>query len=146
MRKPSARIRSHTTTTSSTRRQRKAPSTRQAVSKDVQRLALAIGAVALDKKASRVEIIDVRDKVDYADYVIVMSGRSDRQVKALARHIETELASTQGTKPLSTEGMTQASWVLIDYGDVVVHIFHDDTRDYYDLESLWMDAKRVPLE
>lgn len=108
-------------------------------------MALTIGAVALDKKASRVEIIDVRGKVDYTDYVIVMSGRSDRQVAALARNIETELATKHHTKPISTEGLPQASWVLLDYGDVVVHIFHEDAREYYDLESLWMDAKRLEV-
>lgn len=144
MTKPSARLRTNNIPLK--KRARKTAVPRGSVKKSIQQLALTIGAVALDKKASRVEIIDVRDKIDYTDYIIVMSGRSDRQVAALARHIETELASKHGIKPLSSEGMPQASWVLIDYGDVVVHIFHDDTRAYYDLESLWMDAARIAMD
>lgn len=142
--KPSPRLKPNTLPLK--KRARKTAPPRNPVKKSIQQLALSIGAIALDKKASRVEIIDVRDKIDYTDYIVVMSGRSDRQVAALARHIETELASQHGIKALSSEGMPQASWVLIDYGDVVVHIFHDDTRAYYDLESLWMDATRLSVE
>lgn len=106
--------------------------------------ALAIAAAALDKKALSVEIIDVRGKVDYADYLVVMSGGSDRQVNALARNIDTELKK-QGIRCTSIEGLPQGAWVLMDFGDVVVHIFHADTRGYYDLESLWFEAARVDL-
>jgi ribosome-associated protein len=143
MKKSSPRLR--TSTAPLPKRLRNSPTPRTTIKKNIQQLALTIGAVALDKKASRVEIIDVRGKVDYTDYVIVMSGRSDRQVAALARNIETELATKHHTKPISTEGLPQASWVLLDYGDVVVHIFHEDAREYYDLESLWMDAKRLEV-
>jgi len=108
-------------------------------------VALAIAEAGLDKKALEVEIIDVRGKVDYADYVVVMSGRSDRQVSALARNIEEELKAKGKLPCLSIEGLPQGSWVLMDFGDVVVHIFHEDTRGYYDLESLWIDAARVTL-
>ncbi len=112
----------------------------------VRELALAIAAAGLDGKALNVEIIDVRGKVDYSDYVVVMSGRSDRQVNALGRNIEDELKAKHGARCLGIEGMPQGSWLLMDYGDVVVHIFHEDTRGYYDLETLWMDAARVPVE
>ena len=116
---------------------------------DVQRdnarkLALAVATVGLEHSALNVEIIDVRGKVDYADYVVVMSGRSDRQVSALARHIESELEKKLGERCLAVEGLPTASWLLMDFGDVVVHIFHEDTRGYYDLETLWLDAARVP--
>jgi len=116
---------------------------------DVQRdtarkLALAVATVGLEHSALNVEIIDVRGKVDYADYVVVMSGRSDRQVSALARHIEGELEKKLGERCLAVEGLPTASWLLMDFGDVVVHIFHEDTRGYYDLETLWLDAARVP--
>jgi len=107
-------------------------------------LALAIGHSALDKKALDVEIIDVTGKVDYADFVVVMSATSDRQANAIAKNIDTEL-SRQGTKANSIEGLPQGAWVLMDYGDVVVHIFHQDTRGYYDLEALWYDAERVQV-
>jgi len=109
-------------------------------------LALRVAEAALDKKAARIEIIDVRGKVDYTDYVVVMSGRSDRQVAAIARGIEEDLKSKYGARCSGVEGLPQGNWVLLDFGDVVVHIFHQDTRDYYDLEALWLDADRVEFE
>lgn len=108
-----------------------------------KKTALAVAGAALDKKALNVEIIDVHGKVDYADYVVVMSGRSDRQVAAIARGVEDELKANHKTRCLSVEGLSAGTWVLMDFGDVVVHIFHEDTRGYYDLESLWIDAARV---
>jgi ribosome-associated protein len=107
--------------------------------------ALAIANAALEHKALNVQIIDVRGKVDYSDYVVIMSGRSDRQVAALARNIEETLAG-RGMRCLGVEGLPHASWLLMDYADVIVHIFHEDTRGYYDLEHLWIDAARVPTE
>jgi ribosome-associated protein len=109
-------------------------------------LALKVAEAALDKKAARIEIIDVRGKVDYTDYVIVMSGRSDRQVAAIARGIEEDLKHKYGSRCSGVEGLPQGNWVLLDFGDVVVHIFHQDTRGYYDLEALWLDADRVEFE
>jgi ribosome-associated protein len=109
-------------------------------------LAFRIAEAALDKKARRIEIIDVRGKVDYTDYVVVMSGRSDRQVAAIARGIEEDLRRKYGARCAGVEGLPQANWVLLDFGDVVVHIFHQDTRGYYDLEGLWLDAERVEFE
>jgi ribosome-associated protein len=107
--------------------------------------ALAIAEGALDKKALNVEIIDVRGKVDYADYVVVMSGSSDRHVNAIARGVEEAVRERGLGRCLGTEGLPQGQWVLMDFGDAVVHIFHQDMRGYYDLESLWMDAARVNL-
>jgi ribosome-associated protein len=109
-------------------------------------VALAIAEAGLDKKALNVEIIDVRGKVDYADYVVVMSGRSDRQVNAIARGVEEDLSKKHGVRCLGIEGLPQAHWVLMDFADVVVHVFHDDARGYYDLESLWIDAARIEVE
>lgn len=111
-----------------------------------RKLALAIAEAALDRKALHVEIIDVAGKVDYSDYVVVMSGRSDRQVSALAKNLAGDVEAKTHTRCLSVEGLPQASWVLMDFGDVIVHIFHEDTRGYYDLESLWIDAPRVAVE
>lgn len=107
-------------------------------------LALGIAQAALDKKALDVEIIDVTGKVDYADYVVVMSATSDRQANAIAKNIDSAL-SARGSRANSIEGLPQGAWVLMDYGDVVVHIFHEDTRGYYDLEALWYDAERVQV-
>ncbi len=118
-----------------------APKARKNPARD---LALAIAEAALDKKALQVEIIEVADKVDYADYVVVMSATSDRHANALAKNVDTEMAA-KGIKANSIEGLPQGAWVLMDFGDVVVHIFHEDTRGYYDLEALWYDAARVPV-
>ncbi|MBX3272205.1 MAG: ribosome silencing factor [Sandaracinaceae bacterium] len=108
--------------------------------------ALAIAASALERKALNVVILDVAGKVDYADYVVVMSGRSDRQVAAIAKNVEQDVKEKLGVRCLSVEGLPQASWVLMDFGDVIAHVFHEDTRGYYDLESLWVDAPRVPVD
>jgi ribosome-associated protein len=110
-----------------------------------RKVALAIAEAALDSKALNVEIIDVRGKVDYSDFIVVMSGRSDRQVNALGRNIEEAVEAKHGARCLGIEGMPQGTWLLMDYGDVVVHIFHEDTRGYYDLETLWIDAARIPV-
>lgn len=108
--------------------------------------ALAIAAAALERKALNVVILDVVGKVDYTDYVVVMSGRSDRQVAAIAKNVEADVKKKTGVRCLSVEGLPQASWVLMDFGDVIAHVFHEDTRGYYDLESLWVDAARVPVD
>lgn len=120
----------------------KAPPTQNAAARAV---ALAIAEAALEKKAVNVEIIDVAGKVDYADYVVVMSGTSDRQVSALARGITEDVEKKTKTKCVGVEGLPGGAWVLMDFGDVVVHIFHHDVRGYYDLESLWIDASRVAV-
>lgn len=111
-----------------------------------RKLSLAIAAAGLENKALNVEIIDVRGKVDYADYVIVMSGRGERQVAALAGHVEREISRNLGVRCSGVEGLPQGAWVLMDYGDVIVHIFHEDTRGYYDVEALWIDAARVSVD
>jgi ribosome-associated protein len=115
----------------------------QEVDDRARNLAMAIAGVGLEYKALNVEIIDVRGKVDYSDYVVVMSGRSDRQVNALGRHIEEEVQKQHHARCQGVEGMPSGTWLLMDYGDVIVHIFHEDTRGYYDLETLWIDAARV---
>jgi ribosome-associated protein len=120
----------------------------RAVSKDkdaARPVALAVANAALEHKALNVQIIDVRGKVDYSDYVVIMSGRSDRQVSALARNIE-ETLDKRGMRCIGVEGLPHAAWLLMDYGDVIVHIFHQDMRGYYDLETLWMDAARVAVD
>ena len=83
-------------------------------------------------------------RVDYADFLVLMSGRSDRHVAALSQAIEDALRK-KGRRALSVEGLPNASWVLMDFGDVVVHVFQDDARSTYDLDGLWMDARRIPV-
>ncbi|MFT3772060.1 MAG: ribosome silencing factor [Minicystis sp.] len=107
-------------------------------------LALALAAAGIDKKAIGIEILDVTGKVDYADYLVVMTGRSDRHVNAIATGIEDAMRKRK-MAPLSMEGLTGATWVLIDFGDVVVHVFQEDARAVYDIEGLWIDASRIPV-
>jgi ribosome-associated protein len=111
---------------------------------DACKLALVIAAAALDKKALAVEILDVVGKVDYADFLVLMTGRSNRHVDSLAQAIE-EACTKKKRRALSVEGTGSAAWVLIDFGDVVVHIFQEEARGLYDIEGLWLDAKRLPV-
>jgi ribosome-associated protein len=107
-------------------------------------LALVVATAALEKKAVAVEILDVRGKIDYADFLVLMTGRSARQVDALAQAIE-EACAKKRQRALSVEGLPAAAWVLIDFGDVVVHVFQEQARGLYDIEGLWLDAKRLPV-
>jgi ribosome-associated protein len=107
-------------------------------------LALVVAAAALDKKALAIEILDVVGKVDYADFLVLMTGRSNRHVDALAQAIEEECAKKK-QHALAVEGLPAAAWVLIDFGDVVVHIFQEQARGLYDIEGLWLDARRLPV-
>jgi ribosome-associated protein len=110
--------------------------------KEAQRMALLVAEAGLDKKASEVEIIDVTGKVDYADYLVLMSGTSDRHVTAIAEAVDTGLAK-KGFRSISVEGLPRGEWVLIDFVDVVVHVFQERLRALYDLDGLWMDARRL---
>lgn len=120
------------------------PVSSSVASDGAREVAVAIAVAALDKKAHALEILDVAGKVDYADFLVLMSGKSDRQVAALAQGIEDALRR-KGKHALSIEGLPHAVWVLMDFGDVVVHVFQEDSRQLYDLDGLWMDARRIPL-
>jgi ribosome-associated protein len=110
--------------------------------KDAQRMALLVAEAGLDKKASEVEIIDVTGKVDYADYLVLMTGNSDRHVASIAEAVDSGLAK-RGFRAISVEGLPRGEWVLIDFVDVVVHVFQERLRALYDLDGLWMDARRL---
>ena len=100
---------------------------------------------ALGMKAMYPTVLDVHELSSVADYFIICSGRSNRQVKAIAEHINIELKK-QDIRPLSKEGMDDGHWVLMDYGHVIIHIFYEPVRSFYDLEGLWIDAKRIETE
>ena len=108
-------------------------------------LAICIAVAAIEKKALGIEILDVAGRVDYTDFLVLMTGRSDRHVASLAQGIEEALRVQKSKKPFAVEGLPQARWVLMDFGDVVVHVFQDEVRKLYDLEGLWMDAHRLPV-
>jgi ribosome-associated protein len=95
-------------------------------------------------KATEVVVLDVASVSDFADYFIVASGRSDRQVQGITNRVIEELAKL-GVRPLSVEGYEDGQWVLIDCGDVVAHVFYEPVRSEYDLEGLWMRARKLDL-
>ena len=102
------------------------------------------GELALERKAHDVVILDLRGISSATDFFVLASGNSDIQVKAIADHILDELRQS-GEKPAHLEGMDSARWVLMDYINFVVHVFHPQARSFYQLESLWGDAPRVEL-
>lgn len=90
-------------------------------------------------------MLDVGDIIGITDAFVITSGNNVRQVKTIAEEIERQLKELGG-KPIQVEGLSDATWVLLDYGDFVVHVFQKETRDYYDLERLWSDAPRIGWE
>lgn len=106
--------------------------------------ALHCARAAIDKKAENVRILDLTELSGFTDYFVICSGISDRQVQSIADSIDHAM-STLGEDILSVEGYTDGRWVLMDCGDIVVHVFLDALREYYDLESLWKDAPTVKI-
>jgi ribosome-associated protein len=101
---------------------------------------------AADKKAIDIVALDLRGIAGYTDYFVVCAGNTDRQVKAIHDGIHESLKKQHGLLPRRVEGLSESKWVLMDYLDLVVHIFTPDTRDHYRLEQLWGDVPRVELE
>jgi ribosome-associated protein len=108
------------------------------------RRALLCARAAIDKKAENVKVLDLSDLSGFTEYFVICSGMSDRQVQAICDSVENEIESAGG-ELISSEGYGEGRWVLLDFGDVVVHVFLDALREYYDLESLWADAPRVKI-
>ncbi|HTJ77110.1 MAG TPA: ribosome silencing factor [Acidimicrobiales bacterium] len=91
-------------------------------------------------------VIEVGEVLAITDAFVITSGRNTRQVKTIAEEVEARLKDDGGIRPLRIEGLGDSQWILLDYGDLVVHVFLDETRAYYDLERLWADAPRVSWE
>jgi len=106
--------------------------------------AIFIAQAAKDKKAEDVVVLEVGDLTSLADFFIFASGESERQVRGLASFIEKMMATRYHTHPV-IEGKETANWMLLDYGDIIVHIFRPDIRQYYALEKMWADAPQVPI-
>ena len=98
-------------------------------------------SAALSKKAYNPILLRLAGITPLTDYFLIVSARSNRQAKAIAEAM-LERAHVEGYSPVSSEGMTQAKWILLDLGDVIVHVFHEPVREFYDLEGLWRDAPR----
>ncbi len=96
-------------------------------------------------KAENIQVIGVTDLTSIADYFVIANGTSNTQVKALTDYVQDELEE-QGVTPLRVEGYMSGNWILLDYGSVVVHIFREDTRSFYDLERLWQDGTALDIQ
>ena len=113
-------------------------------SDSVSQAATLVARAGLTRKAHDVVVLDVRSQAGYAEYLVLMSADSDRQLTAIAEQIEEDLAKA-GRYAFGIEGARGGRWVLVDFGDVVAHIFHTDARGFYDLEGLWSDAPRYEV-
>jgi ribosome-associated protein len=100
---------------------------------------------AVEKKAMDPVLLEMKRTASFTDYFFICSGKSDRQVQAIAQGIE-EALEKQGMRPLGEEGKREGRWILMDYGDLVVHVFLEPLREFYDLEGLWIDAPRIELD
>lgn len=105
--------------------------------------ALALANALTDKKGEGILVLDVRDLCSFTEYFVIATGTSARHVRTLADHVQ-ETARGFGQRPLGVEGEERAQWVLVDLGDVVVHLFQGEAREYYRLERLWGEAESVP--
>jgi ribosome-associated protein len=110
-----------------------------------EEMVAAIADLAADRKALEIVQLDLRGMIGYADYFLICTGRTDRQTRAIHDGIHQGLKSAHGLLPRRVEGVTEARWILMDYLDVVVHVFTPDTRQYYRLEQLWGEAPALAV-
>jgi ribosome-associated protein len=108
--------------------------------------ALAAAAAASAKKAERIVILDVSRQLVITDYFVICHGNTERQVRTIAEEVEKSLLQQRSIRPARREGERESRWVVLDYVDFVVHVFHKDDREYYSLERLWSDAAVVPFD
>lgn len=101
---------------------------------------------ALDKKGFDLKLFDVRGLSSLTDFILLVSGRSDRQVQAIAENIRLELKHQHQLLPLAVEGADQGRWILLDYGELMIHVFQPQVREFYDLEGLWSEAPEIAVE
>ena len=113
---------------------------------DSRATAVAAAQAAAGKQASDIVILDVRELIVITDYFVIASGSSERQVRTLVEEMEKTIRDRLDRKPVRREGEDGWGWVLLDYVDVVVHVFSEEQREYYDLERLWRDAPRPEWE
>ncbi|MBI4682103.1 MAG: ribosome silencing factor [Nitrospirae bacterium] len=112
---------------------------------NLKKRAVKVAELAIDKKAKDTVILELKDLSSIADYFVICSGDNPAQIKAIAEAID-DYFSKKKVFPMGKEGLDSARWVLLDYGDIIIHIFNDETRTYYNLEKFWMDAPRIPVE
>ena len=112
---------------------------------DSETIAFAAARAASDKKAEDIRILDLRKVSSFADYFVICTGNSEPHLKAIGSEIREKLRDDLGLNA-HADGFPASQWVVLDYNGVIIHVFQRDKRDFYDLESLWRDAPRVPFE
>lgn len=112
---------------------------------DALQLALAAARVAAENRGQDVTVLDLRDATPISDFFVVATGTSRRQLHAISEEIDHTLEDELGDRRMGREGYDESRWILLDYGNIVIHLFDEETRKFYDLESLWGDAKKVDL-
>ncbi|MDD3717203.1 MAG: ribosome silencing factor [Actinomycetota bacterium] len=118
---------------------------RRCVAADSRETAIEAARAASDKKAHDILVMDMRDVLIITDYFIICSGKTDRQVRSIQEGVEERLAA-MGVKPVRREGVQHRRWILLDYVDIVVHVFRQEEREYYEIERLWKDAPNITWE
>ena len=113
---------------------------------EIRQWALTAAAAAAGKKADGTLVLDVSGVLAITEYFVITSAGNDRLVKAIVEEVERRVDEAGGPKPMRIEGLADAQWVLMDYGDFVVHVFLDEVRRYYDLERLWSDVPQIPFD
>lgn len=108
--------------------------------------ALAAARVAGENRGRDIVVLDMQELTPIFDYFVLASGTSRRQLHAMSEEIDHALEDDLGDRRMGIEGYSESRWILLDYGDVVIHLFEPETREYYALEQLWAQAKRVPFE
>jgi ribosome-associated protein len=108
-------------------------------------LAVRAARAAAEKQGRDILVLQVRDLIAITDYFVIVSGATDRQVKAIGDSVEDELRRS-GAKPIRREGERDMRWLLLDFADIIVHVFHEEDRSYYELERLWKDAPAIRWE
>ena len=119
---------------------------RETLPEDIRRRVVIAAQAADAKKGLDTVILEVGPVLVITDAFVITSGTNPRQVRTIAEEVERWLTEQEGVKPRRIEGLNEATWVLLDYGEFVVHVFHQDSRRYYDLERLWSDVARVHWE
>lgn len=112
---------------------------------NTEELARNCAGYALDKKASNVKLLHVGETSSLTDYILIASGGSDRQVQAIAEAVRLGMKDECNEPPMAVEGMTEGRWVLLDFGNIMVHVFQQAVREFYDLDGLWVDAPEIAL-
>lgn len=116
------------------------------IDKTIKERAVQAAKTASDKKAEDIIILQLSDLTAFADYFVICSGENPVQIRTIAEAIEQDFKKNAGIMPMGIEGLANSQWVLMDYGDIIIHIFNKESRSFYELEKLWMDAPRVAFK